>query len=323
MISIPCRGLPASWINGWLAAVGAVVLDRRLRLSWTEDATPAAVLSSDGDPAEVLAESWPSAKALDELPLAPGWDPGSVLERKIPLEAFVDRVRAARGSRHSWTISSTLTDLHLDQNGEVAHAPFDPAGPGTIKWLHHRLAKVHRQVEPTPDRLRDSLAGCAVRVKDNGLGFDQTRLGSQSDSTAIWVDPVVEVLAFFGLALFPLRGRGTDDRLGRSLRSAALQRGWRTVESRDGERSEVRFLWPAWSPQLDRDGIDALLDVWQPERRSAWRRLGVHAAWRIVPYRQRAQSDATRAFGSERWVPVKKKGIAGRSPAASRPAGAR
>lgn len=306
MTSVQCRGLPASWINGWLAAVGATVLDRRLRLSWTRDATPLAVLSSDCDPAEVLAESWPRAEALEELPLAANWDADSVLERKIPLEAFTGRVRAARGNRHSWTISSTLTDLHIDQNGEVAHAPFDPAGPGTIKWLHHRLSKVHRQVERTPDRLRESLSGCAVRVKDNGLGFDQTRLGSQSDWTGIWVDPVVEVLAFFGLALLPLRGRGTDDRLGRSSRSTALQRGWRSVESKDGERSEIRFLWPAWSPRLDCDGVDALLDVWPPERKSAWPRLGVHAAWRIVPYRPRAQSDATRAFGSEPWVPVRR-----------------
>ena len=61
-----------------------------------------------------------------------------------------------------------MTDLSLDENREVAHAPFDPAGPGTIKWLHHRLLKVHREVEPSVERLMGSVSGVAERVKDNG-----------------------------------------------------------------------------------------------------------------------------------------------------------
>ena len=35
MARVTCPGLPASWINGWLAAVGATVLDSRIRLHWT------------------------------------------------------------------------------------------------------------------------------------------------------------------------------------------------------------------------------------------------------------------------------------------------
>ena len=35
-----CPGLPAEWINGWLAAVGTTVLDSELRLSWTMDPSP-------------------------------------------------------------------------------------------------------------------------------------------------------------------------------------------------------------------------------------------------------------------------------------------
>ena len=125
----------------------------------------------------------------------------------MPVDAFAARVRAARGHRHAWTLSSTMTDLHVDSNGEVAHAPFDPAGPGTIKWLHHRLMKVHCEVEPTAERLLESLDGTAVRIRDNGLGFDLTRMGSQSDDSGKfgkWVDPAVEVLAFFGLAILPV-----------------------------------------------------------------------------------------------------------------------
>ena len=46
MTQVPCPGLPADWINGWLAAVGATVLDARIRLHWTTEGTPLAVLSA-------------------------------------------------------------------------------------------------------------------------------------------------------------------------------------------------------------------------------------------------------------------------------------
>ena len=148
---------------------------------------------------------------LKDLPIAENWKGAGQLRRKVSVDAFAARAQAARGHRHSWTLSSTLTDLSVDENGEVAHAPFDPAGPGTIKWLHHRLMKVHEQVEPSVERIGDSFAGRAVRVKDNGLGFDQTRLGSQSDVTSIWIDPVVEALAFFGLPFCPYGAAGSTD----------------------------------------------------------------------------------------------------------------
>ena len=177
----------------------------------------------------------------------------------------------------------------------MAHAPFDPAGPGTIKWLHSRLVKVHGNIQPSADRLLRSLQGTAPRVKDNGLGFDLTRLASQADGTGKWVEPVVEVLAFFGLALFPVRGRGTDKRLHRTVRPSAIQRGW----SRKGNgKGDQYFSWPAWCNPLDADGIDALLDLWTPERES-WESVGVHAAWRTVRYQPKATADTTRAFGAE------------------------
>lgn len=302
MAFVSCSGLPASWINGWLAAVGATVLDSRIRLSWSPDATPAAVLSADdSDPIELLAESWPTATALDELPLASEWNGGTSLERQVPLEAFAERVRVARGHPQAWTISSTLTDLHVDKKGKVAHAPFDPAGPGTIKWLHYRLQKMH--LVPSTEQIMDSFAGRAARVSGNGLGFDQARLGSLADSGGkILVDPIVEVLAFFGLALLPVRGRGTDESLGPALPST-VQRGWQRIKVGDGNRPQLRFLWPAWSQPLDLHGIDALLDVWQPRRKHTWPRFGVRRAWSIVPYRGRATADSTKAFGSKIWDP--------------------
>ena len=192
-----------------------------------------------------------------------------------------------------------MTDLCVDERGEVAHAPFDPAGPGTIKWLHHRLMKVHEHVEPTAGRIGDSLAGRAGRVKDNGLGFDQTRLGSQADDTAIRVDPVVEVLAFFGLALLPVRGLGGDRRLDRFANVRERQRGWRSDlgESRSDDASTGRLgvsrSTTAASTRSSTPGT--------PRSGTAWTRVGVHAGWRAVPFqRSRPPRTRTQAFGAER-----------------------
>ena len=295
MGNVKCLGLPAGWLNGWLAAVGVTVLDSRVRLYWTGDSTPVAVLSGDGvDPIDAVIESWPDKHRLQDLPIAENWNDTVPMQRKISVDSFAKRVQAARSHRYSWTLSSTMTDLHVDENGEVAHGPFDPAGPGPIKWLHHRLLKVSDRLEPSVERIADTLAGRAVRVKDNGLGFDHTRLGSLADSTSMWVDPAVEVLAFFGLSLFPVRGKGSDRRLSRSVRVRELQRGW-------WENGSTRqFMWPAWSQAIDSSGIDALLDIWHPKKRAAWKRLGVHAAWQAVPFKPRASADTTRAFGAER-----------------------
>ena len=300
MTQMTCPGLPATWINGWLAAVGTTVLNPRIRLHWTIEGTPVAMLSAagDADPVEMLVESWPDEALLSDLPIAENWKGAGKLQRRVAVDAFAARARLARGHPYSWTLSSTMTDLYVDENGEVAHAPFDPAGPGTIKWLHHRLMKLHRKVELSPTRIRDSLAGQAVRVKDNGLGFDHTRLGSLADSTSMWTDPVVEELAFFGLAILPLRGKGTDRRLDRSANVRERQRGWREAR---GNRSSRGFKWPAWRQPLDSAGIDALLDVWDPDgKKGAWERVGVHAAWQSVRFDPRGSADTTRAFGAER-----------------------
>jgi len=298
MTQITCPGFPASWINGWLAAVGATVLDARVRLHWTTDGEPVAVLSAVGvDPVEALAEAWPDKVMLAELPIAERWNSAGVLRRKISVDAFIARARAARGHRYCWTLSSTITDLCVDENGDVAHAPFDPAGPGTIKWLHHRLMKLHQRVEPSEASIRESLAGRAVRVNDNGLGFDQTRLGSLSDATSMWIDPVVEELAFFGLAILPVRGDGGDQQLDRRADATERQRGWRTTAEGRGSR---RFYWPAWRRPLDNAAIDALMDAWRPGRKSTWAQVEVHSGWRSIQFERRSSADTTRGFGAER-----------------------
>ncbi len=300
MTEVVCPGWRASWINAWLAGVGATVLDERIRLSWTTDGEPVAVLSCEGiDPVEALVESWPTEETLSRLPIAEEWEGSLKLQRKVPVEAFIERAQVARSDARAWALSSTMTDLSVDKQGEVAHAPFDPAGPGTIKWLHHRLLKVHQHLDKPAKQLRGSAHGQSERVKDNGLGFDQTRLGSLEDKTDPWVDAVVETLAFFGLAILPMRGEGADERLGRSATMFARQRrqrGWRQIAG----AKERHFCWPAWNQPLDADGVDALLDAWNPERKQSWARLGVHAGWRTEPYEARGSSDSTRAFGSKR-----------------------
>ena len=298
MIEVACPGWRASWVNAWLAAVGATVLDERIQLRWTTDSEPVAVLSSEAvDPVDALVESWPDAEFLSDLPIAETWRGAASLQRKVTVQSFKERAQVARSHKHSWTLSSTMTDLSVDESGEVAHAPFDPAGPGTIKWLHHRLVKVHGHVDCSAAQFRESLAGQAERVKDNGLGFDQTRLGSLQDATDPWVDPVIEVFAFFGLALLPVRGKGADKRLDRVADVSVVQRGWRQVAGGQEPRS---FHWPAWQQPLDGDGIDALMDSWNPARQEAWTRLGIHAAWHSVPFQRRSSADSTRAFGAVR-----------------------
>ena len=60
MTQVTCPGLPGAWVNGWLAAVGATVLDARVQLHWTTDGAPLAMLSaSEVDPVAALVESWP------------------------------------------------------------------------------------------------------------------------------------------------------------------------------------------------------------------------------------------------------------------------
>ena len=216
-----CPGLSASWVNGWLAAVGVTVLDPRIRLHWTAGGAPVAVLSSvELDPVEALVESWPDEALLRDLPIAENWNDAGEIRRQVPVNQFVARVRKARGHPFAWTLSSTMTDLSVDQDGAVTHAPFDPAGPGTTKWLHHRLLKTHELVGPVcSERLRDSLLGKANRVQANGLGFDNTRLGSLADASDRWIEPVVESLAFFWIGGAPGTSPGSGPQE-RSLRSS-------------------------------------------------------------------------------------------------------
>ena len=223
MKELRCPGLPASWINAWLAAVGATVLSPSLRLRWTQGGTPQAVLCAEtGDPVEILASSWPSRATLDDMPIRRRWPGTEDLPRNVPATAFASRAAAVRSHPFSWTLSSTITDLHVDDKGNVGHAPFDPPVPrGYV--LHDRLLRLHSSLEV--EDLCRTLEGTGERIENNGLGFDIARMGAEADGASKWVDPVVETLAFFGLALLPVRGTGTDARFGRGVRTSTIQRG--------------------------------------------------------------------------------------------------
>ena len=301
---ITCPGLPADWINAWLAAVGTTVLVPGLRLSWTTDALPIAILEHEaGDPMAALIKAWPNRQRLDAMPLARNHPACELsLKRQVPIEAFTERVRATAQDRDSWTLTSSMTDLAIEK-GKVTHGPFDVSGPGTIKWLHHRLVKTSGYVVDPATHIPASLSGVAEPVPGNGLGFDLGRL-SEGPSH---VDPVVETLCFFGLALLPVRGAALNARNQRPR-----QRGWQIGGSQD-------FKWPAWSRPLDRYAIDALLDAWYASWRNrkshnsrqyewkpdhaTWRRLGVHAGWQSTRYMPAARAETNRGYGSMRLNP--------------------
>lgn len=285
-----CPGLPADWLNAWLAAVGACVLVPQLRLSWTDDPVPLAVLHHRHDPGAALAAAWPDQERLQLMPISRD-HPQGVLEtrgqqRKERLGAFIARAKLARTSPDHWTMSSTATDLSVDEDQFVGRAPFDPKAPGTTKWLHHRLLKLHQLVDQPHQQLVETLEGTAGPWGDNGLGFDGRRFGGPADASAEKrTNPVIELLAFFGLALFPVRGSGAVGR-----RAQPRQRGW-TAQSR-----RQTFRYPTWNFPLSSAGIDALLDVWDQPSRGHDELLGVTSSWQTVEYLPKAGETATVAY---------------------------
>jgi len=309
MIQVECPGLPADWLNGWLAAVGTTVLDSRIHLHWTNEPIPRAVISANNvNPLNALLESWPDAVLLEDLPISETWMGLPRLKHRPSVEIFTERVRTARGQPHSWALSSSLTDLCVNKSGEAETPPFNPGVPQGLT-LHYRLKKVHEHVKQPQNQVRDALRGIPNLTEDNGLGFDSRRFGATADLNKKSVDPVIEVLAFFGLALLPVRDDGVDQTLDPVASITVRQRGWRRIK---GQRA---FVWPAWEQSLDRSAIDALLDAWEPasdglmDRRKSTkpserilRMLGVHAAWITVEY-EKKDNESTTAFGSRQIWP--------------------
>ncbi len=277
-----CPGLPADWLNAWLAAIGALVLVPELRLRWSDDPVPLAVLtSSHDDPANLIAERWPTDERVANLPIARHLDGHRELTLKPGLEAWDDRTDLARTSPDNWTLSSLFTDLAYDQRARahtVERGQLHTPMPGRDNTMHDRIRKLLRPVSATD--IGATLDGISIRRSNYGLGFDLTRITSLGDVSAQMVDPVIEILAFHGLALFPTRGDGNRKR----------QRGW-------PRRGELR--WHVWDHDLSLHGVDAALDLFAAERRTSTV-AKPKASWESVRYEPRGTNDATRGYGARR-----------------------
>jgi hypothetical protein len=278
-------GLAADWLNGWLAAIGVTVAVPGTKLSWTSEAVPHAVFhfGDTVDLPEAIAASLPTEASLQSSVIARTRDGGLDFPRHVSLDAY--RQRAVEERRvHSVHLAASVSDLRRDSKlDDLDHGAFDPPAPrGETLWSRALSCVRALPVEGRASVVRQSLAGVARRVQTNGLGFDPRRLPSGVQASGATskphVDPVVELLCFAGLALFPTRG---DGRL-------VLQRGWLGRATQRGA-----FCWIAWTPALDRWSIDALLD-------RTPRDADVVARFGVVPYRPSGDADTTRAYFGER-----------------------
>ena len=151
------RGLPASWLNGWLAAVGATVIVPELKLSWSKGPDPVAVLhlSSGADVSAAVAEALPSLGDLNDLAIARRRDDVPELPRKADLDAFRARaclVQKGALSPVDRSLELSMTDLYDLKDFEVPHAPFDPVVPKGLT-LHERVVACRKKLE---DNLEDT-----------------------------------------------------------------------------------------------------------------------------------------------------------------------
>ena len=270
MRRLHCPGLRAEMPHQWLAAVGAAVLADGMRLSWTSGLNPEAVLHHEADPLTALVEAWPSQKRIKAIPMVGHAASQSV--KKLLRSDFRQLVRDTRDHIDAWSLSSAATDLTGTTGAGAAIL-------GPLTPVLERGFSAHRNLpnasDCTPEKIADTLAGRAAREKGAGLGIDPERFtNSTTGDQGVATLHAVETLAYFGLALYPVRGDGVHHE---QNPFKARQRGWSTNRYKLGV-----FQWPAWEQPLDRFGIDALLDVWQPNDAITYGLLGLHSAWESV-----------------------------------------
>lgn len=299
---LQARGLSGAWLNGWLASVGATVLVDDLRVQWSSSDPPYAILSTAGnrDVVEAIAAALPddgwhrtlAARNVMNSSSAVQSD-GSIKENKdrFPRNPTLQQYQAAAAlSRRHWrdhSVSSTVSDVGNGKEG-LPHSRFDPPVPkGLTLWdrLGSCVSAIHKDKDSLIDRVANSIAGRGARVEGNGLGFDVRRLVATGDKTDVTMDPIIEVLVFFGLALFPMGADGSA-------------RGWQRYDQRRNS-----FRWCTWDEPLDRWGIDALLGLSYGDRSG---RLPINGSvYESVSYRPKGSSDTTRAFASKEVLPNK------------------
>ena len=269
MNEFECYGLNAEKPLNWLAAIGASVLVDGLRVSWTEDLNPYAVLSAPFDPLTALAARWPSEERVKDMPLV-----RHLLEnpkQDIPRDAYQELIRGYHHHKDAWTITSAATDLTgTVEAGSSVRGPLTPGLQGKAS-PQTNMAKIKH---PDRDAIKHALLGTALRSKGAGTGLDPDRFTNpMSGEKGVSTVHEIEMLAFFGLSIFPVRGAGKiSDTNGWLPR----QRGWNTYKHRLGD-----FRYPVWRQPLDLYAIDALIDAWHPRNGHA-ALLGVHGSYRSV-----------------------------------------
>jgi len=279
-------GLPVDWLNGWLAAIGATVLVPGLQLAWSDDAIPTARFSTPGedDLAATLAGTLPTEAELKASVIARERGGGLEFPRKVSIAAYKERARIER-ALHSTHLAASVSDLRIDTDlDELDHGAFDPSVPrGETLWSRAMACARALPAEHRRDQVARTLSGSAERTQTNGLGFDPRRLSAAVQASGagskVYVDPVVEILCFAALALFPTRGRGRR----------IFQRGWHDRATKVGA-----FSWVAWRPFLDRWAIDAFLDLETPAK------VDVVTRYEVVPYQPGGDADVTRAYFARR-----------------------
>jgi len=290
METLAARALTADWLNAWLAAIGITALTGDIELSWTDSPIPHAVLHSDrGTVIDRIVESFPDVEALECLAIArvhPDCPDGAELQRNVTPSSYSERaelVRAERGS--DFSLAATVTDLDEDAG---AHSPFDPPMPRGIT-IGQRLVSCRKLIddESLPEAIERTLVRGGTRHQNNGLGFDYRRIPSPTDPHGdVFVDPVVEVLAFHGLALLPIRGNGRRSRT-RGLTASAFRPG--------------SLTWPAWRRSLNYAAIDALLDrFWAADGagRDGLAPDSFVVKFESLAYQPRGKMDQTRGLAS-------------------------
>lgn len=282
---VEAPGLPANWINGWLAAIGVTVLLEDVTLHWTDDVVPHAVIGTTNhqDLASAIVSALPEPEELANSEVAyelPGYEP---FAGQPTLSSYIQRSQLERSNHHS-CVASYATDLvELKVKGDdivITKSAFNVAAQGR-NYLHNRALTCLNLVvlsESDPrSTVEAALEGRGSRVSSLGLGFDIRRFsaGVQGRRPSPRIDPVIELLCWFALELFPVRGDGKKPRT-RLWRRDLLQRG--------------NLQWSTWDTPNDRWAIDARLDQ-PPSFRS-------QQIFSLVPFHADG-NDVNSGFGSE------------------------
>lgn len=290
MTSHVARGLPADWLNAWLAAIGVTVIVADARVSWSDDPVPRARFSiPSADLAAAVAEALPTAEAIEAMAFAG-------LKQSVTAEDYREAAQQARIAGDD-TLSVLVTDLARDPARDTLAKGNFNVGVEGAQSLDRRVLAC-RKALPSGDALVDLVAGTfdgrVRRIKTNGLGFDYRRIaGPFRQEAEMTADPLIECLGFFGTLLLPVRGTGVT----------IQQRGWFARSNR-----RHAFRWPAWRPDLDRWAIDALLDLVyarqggngrDPALDAYLERLGVTAVYGSVPFAKVGDA-VTVGYASER-----------------------